>query len=167
MSAVYRMCPACGDEFQSWVTRCPDCDEAIVETSDPASLRAGPPSEDLPSARELHCLAVGVVARIREVSEQLQRAGIANRIDRDPQSLGDEGDIVGGFGQNVRLGVYVREAELAAAQAALHDLNIRDLHDVPDEVGDPNLELDACPACGEAIDEDAAECASCGLAFGG
>jgi hypothetical protein len=59
--------------------------------------------------------------------------------------------------------VFVHAEDLARAREIEQRLLRESLHDLPTE---PDAHRDdACPACGEPLAADAAECAECGLVF--
>jgi hypothetical protein len=156
-----KTCPSCGGEFQSWVARCPDCDVALG-SGPPPQRPAPPPEPAFPPAAELHCLRRGDVWYLREIAEHLAQEGIASRIDADP----DAGSAPRGRGRGrgPSLGLYVRPEDAARAAGIDHDYHVANAPDTGAARG-PGEALEACPACGERLAEDARECPGCGLEF--
>jgi len=169
MDLPTRYCPRCGDEFQPHIEVCPDCEEALVLEPPQAG---GAAAETLPPAQELTCVAHGNSWDVRGLAEELQDAGLSCRIDRYPPVASQEkageadspGRGIGGFGQGVRLGVYVRPGDAAHA-AELHQSRLRATLDGGDADAPAGGEEAGCPACGTATDPGVEECPECGLHF--
>jgi hypothetical protein len=164
---TYKGCPSCGGEFQSWVEMCPDC-ELPLQVGPVAPRPVAPPAPELPPARELHCLRTGDPWHLREISEALQEAGIAHRIDRQPAA--EEGGAAAGRrtrggGRAGTLGLFVRREDVAAAAQVEHDLHLGRTHGPETVAHRPGDALEACPACGEALPRGASACGGCGLEF--
>ena len=163
-AAMFKHCPACGGEFQPWVSRCPDCDVALeLGSGTPAPARR---SSELPPARELTCLEKGDPRALHEIAERLQAQGLSSRIDVYPPDGAIRPPARRGSGEvSARFGLYVRPAEIEAARRIRSD-HLREV--VPDAAspeGDAGAALAACPACGAELDDSAAACAACGLEF--
>jgi hypothetical protein len=163
-----KICPSCGDEFQLWATRCPDCDVALGFSAPAPRVE---PAETLPPATELALLEQGEPWALRALAERLQEHGISSRIDTVPPRGSLDGPAErsrsGQAGRATRLGLYVRRDDgPAAAELAREHLASR-LPDLPDGAAAEDRDPDpsGCPACGEAAPPDAAECPACGLAF--
>jgi hypothetical protein len=159
---VFKHCHSCGQEYQSWVTVCPDCnvplDLAPGETlAPPTRSRSIAPLEDPV------LLKVGEPWELRALAESLQERGISSQIDSHPLGAAISGSRAGSRAQAARLGIYVGRADLAAVREFADELAARELPeaDAPEVSHDPT----ACPACGEPTPENAAACASCGLEF--
>ncbi|MBW2242753.1 MAG: hypothetical protein JRH01_12285 [Deltaproteobacteria bacterium] len=171
MNESVKNCPSCGDEFQAWVERCPDCNIPLV-IGGSGSAGAEKAAPEFPPASQLEKVLVGGPWQTRGLADRLAEAGIPCRVDSyPPDSELDTGGsaAAGNFGQGGRgidLGVYVREAdheraiEIAAAYQT-EGLPELDEHDTPE----PGTELDACPGCGEPLAADATGCEECGLEF--
>jgi uncharacterized protein with PIN domain len=160
---MFKVCPDCRGEFQSWVERCPDCNVALQLGS--ADALPAAPARELPPARELSCVERGDPRALHEIAERLQLAGISCRIDAYPP---DEPIRLGGrrgSGVATTFGLYVRPADAERA-TELRTQHIQ--QSLPESVGyevAAGTELHDCPACGEPIAETARECAACGLEF--
>jgi hypothetical protein len=160
---MFKVCPSCGGEFQTWVTSCPECGVALVLASE------APPREapaELPPARELTCIAKGDPRALREIAERLQAAGLSCRIDAWPP---DEPIRLGGrrgTGVATSFGLYVRAEDAESALEVRTQLVRDSLPEAADVELAAGAELSACPACGEPLAEAAARaCAACGLEF--
>jgi hypothetical protein len=158
---MFKVCPSCRQEYQSWASVCADCDVPL-DVAREAS--AAPP---LPPAASLILLRLEGPWYLQELAEVLQGHGISSRIDSDPPGAPVGGPAVAtrqGFrGQATRLGIYVRAEDLEAAREIDEGFAASRLRDVPatDVPRDPS----ACPACGERIPETAPSCLACGLEF--
>lgn len=122
---------------------------------------------DLPPAAELQCLRVGAPREIAELAEQLALAGVPCRVDAHPPGKPIRAPRRRSFGMGFDVGLYVRPAEAAAAEALLRDRLAARGAEVPTSAAAPGTELAACPACGHALDAGAAACSDCGLEFPG
>jgi hypothetical protein len=157
-----KTCPSCGGEYVHRIAVCPDCGETLVLVGEalPETLS---PGVDLPPASQLKRVRSATTSWAKSFSELLSEAGVPHRIEieRDQEQTTPPS---ARFGERLCT-VYVREQDLAEAQRvdALH-LRMQ-IPDVPEqgELAPPGE--DRCPACGEAVDLSAEECASCGLAF--
>ena len=160
---MFKHCPECKGEFQPWVTLCPDCGVALQTAPDQPSPKA---QRELPPAHELVCMERGDPRALLEVAERLQAEGLSCRIDVHPpetpiRPLARQGSgaIAKGFG------LYVRAADLEAARRIQTEHLRRSLPEAAGEALATGSELVDCPACGAALAEGAASCASCGLEF--
>lgn len=171
MNEPVKNCPSCGDEFQAWVERCPDCDVplAIGGGGKRASEDTRP---ELPPAGQLECVLIGGPWQTRGLAERLSEEGIACRVDAHPPETGigtDGGVAAARFGQagrGIHLGVYVLAADQLRATEISATFQAEAMPEVDgQEVPEPGTELDACPGCGEPLAEDATGCAECGLEF--
>jgi hypothetical protein len=165
LDAMFKACPECGGEFQSWVARCPDCDVALVITSG-ASPSARPAPRMLPHASELVCIERGDPWHLRELAERLQEQGVSCRIDVHPQTGRSQAPAQGGAGaRGTQFGLYVRAEDAALAQQLRSDHLAAVVPDAHAPSFEPGAALSECPACGEPLAEGAARCASCELEF--
>jgi predicted amidophosphoribosyltransferase len=145
---VFKLCSGCGQEYQSWVSVCPECNLSLdLPAGAPlvADERAAPAIEDpvllrLDGTWALHALA-----------EALQEQGISSRIDTHAQG-------------GVRLAIYVSRAHAAAAHAIAEELVAQTLPDL-ETIAAVDHGPSACPACGAPTPESAAACSECGLEF--
>jgi len=159
---MFKHCTKCKGEFQQWALRCPDCGVALEIASDEAA--AGPPAErGLPPASELVCVERGDPWRLHELAEQLQAQGISCRID--PYARPAAARPPRGGASSRDFGLFVLVADLDAAQRVRTEHLKRVVPDAGALTGEPGAPLSDCPACGAALDEGAASCASCGLEF--
>lgn len=169
MNEPVKNCPSCGDEFQTWVERCPDCDVPLTIGGGESTAAA---AVDLPPASQLECVLVGGPWQTRGLAERLSEEGIACRVDAHPPDTDidtDGGAAAARFGQagrGINLGVYVQQADRERAtdlSAVFQAEGMPELdgHETPE----PGTELDACPGCGEPLAADATGCAECGLEF--
>jgi predicted amidophosphoribosyltransferase len=143
---VFKACPSCGEEYQSWVSRCSDCDVALDIASGgvPApTVPAAPPAE----LRDLVLLHSEGAWYLRELAEALAAHDIPSRIEKGAPALS----------------LFVRRADLEAAREVAREFA---------EARLPALEADStshdpsgCPACGEPLAADASACGACGLEF--
>ncbi|MCP5057647.1 MAG: hypothetical protein GY937_13125 [bacterium] len=168
MNEPVKNCPSCGDEFQAWVERCPDCHVPLaVGGGDGAGAENLPP--EFPPASQLEKVLVGGPWQTRSLADRLAEAGIACRVDSYPPESDLDTGGGGSFGQagrGIDMGVYVRAADheraLEIAEAfQTEGLPELDDHDTPE----PGTELDACPGCGETLAPEATGCGECGLEF--
>jgi hypothetical protein len=142
-----KRCPSCGEEYLHTVAICAECGVALVLASEPVL------EPDLPPVSELRRVRSASLAWARGLSERLAAADIEHRIEPEDSPRGQP-----------LCSVYVRAEDLAQA-ARLDAEHLRSqIPDVPEGFV-PAAGDDRCPACGEAADLSAAECASCGLAF--
>ncbi len=155
----YQICPSCKGEFTLVVDRCSECDVDLVA---PDSAMGDP--DHFPPASELTCVRVAPAQWIEAVSEGLEQRDIPHRVE--PVAPGDipEGVEVVGTGELV--GLFVADDGLAAAREIDQAIAAQVL---PEQHAEPlpQGEAESCPACGEELAADAAECPECGLAFGG
>ncbi|MGH0028999.1 MAG: hypothetical protein ACQGVC_04355 [Myxococcota bacterium] len=150
-------CPECRAEYLWSATRCGDCDVALVSESALGDASVA----ELPPASELVCIRAAAVGWCQGLSVELSEAGIAHRIE---VAADDEEDgTVRRPGANLPYGVYVREADAAAAAEVDAAFMKRQIPDMPEDAGGGDDE--SCPACGEAVAASADECPECGLAL--
>ncbi len=155
----YQICPTCKGEFTLAVDRCSECDVELVSPDAPT----GDP-DHFPPAVELTCIRVAPVQWIDALSAGLEQREIPHRVE--PVGPGDMPEGVEPVGTGELVGLFVaddgiavaREMDQAIAAQVLPEQHVDEL---------PEGEVEACPACGEDLAADAAECPECGLAFGG
>src|SRR5688572_20832855 len=156
---MFKHCPECGQEYQQWVTRCADCDVALVLAgSEPLAAREREPDrspEPPPDDRAL--VKVDDPGPLHELAEVLQEQGISSWVEAHtlPAQQARGGP---------RLGLSVRRADLDAARTIAEELMASSLHDL-EGVELPEYDASSCPACGEPTPENAAACGACGLEF--
>ncbi|MCP3986575.1 MAG: hypothetical protein GY723_19500 [bacterium] len=168
MNEPVKNCPSCGDEFQAWVERCPDCNVPLTIGGE--NTDAGDTTPEFPPAHQLEKVLVGGPWQTRSLAERLSERGVPCRVDAyPPEAQIDSGADGGSFGQaghGIDLGVYVKAADLERATEISAELQAEgmpglDGHEAPE----PGTELDACPGCGEPLAADAPGCGECGLEF--
>jgi hypothetical protein len=162
---VFKYCPTCGGEFQLWVSVCPDCKAALVESAVAVAPPTPPPPEELPHARELVCVERGDPWHLRELAEALNEQGISCRIDVHPPDAAIPPPARRGAATQTRFGLYVRAADRARAEQLRGEHLERAVPDAAGLAGEPGALLADCPACGAPLAEGATSCASCGLEF--
>ncbi len=147
-------CPQCGGEYLATALECADCRIPLVHEL--AEV------EELPLVDELTCVRAASIGWAQQLSGRLAEAGISHRI----QVVDDDGqeDVRRTPNQRLPFGVYVLEADLAAARGIDEEHMRGEIPDLPDELDAPPGE--GCPACGADFAADAAECPDCGLALG-
>jgi rRNA maturation protein Nop10 len=158
MSADYKVCPDCREEFTLATSACGVCGVTLVF---PGDLEPEAVPEEFPPVDQLSCVRVGPLPWTRALSDTLTEAGIAHRVERDTRSLEDGGAGSERFGGQEVYGTWVRPDEHALASevdAALF------AHFEPDAQAEA-AEDDLCPACGDRLPADAVECPGCGLCF--
>ena len=155
-----RRCPECGEEYVHTVAVCPDCGVALVLEGESIPAPSAP-VDDLPPASELVRVRTATLGWAYSFSDLLAEEGVPHRIEAE-----DDGVKVAGARREEQVcSVYVLpEDRERAAQLDAQHLRTQ-IPDVPEDRGDIVPAEDRCPACGERADLDAAECASCGLAF--
>lgn len=157
---MFKHCHSCGQEYQSWVTECPDCHVPLH--SAPGEPLAPPTrSGSIAPLEDPVLLKLGEPWELRALAESLQERGISSQIDSHP--LGGSLARAGSRAQAARLGIYVARANLAAVREFTEELAAleRSESDAEAVAHDPG----ACPACGEPTPENAPSCATCGLEF--
>lgn len=156
---MFKHCHSCGQEYQSWVSVCPDCNVPLqLAPGEPL----GPPSSgSIAPLEDPVLLKLGEPWELRALAELLQERGISSQIDSHP--LGASLSRAGSRAEAARLGIYVGRADLAAVRELADELAARAQpeSDAAGVAHDPG----SCPACGEPTPEDATACASCGLEF--
>lgn len=156
-----QLCPECRAEYTLAVTRCAECDVALVA---PHAVPEEQAPEALPPVSELACVRVAPLAWMRALSGGLQELGVTHRIepaqakDAPPDQRPDV------FGGVQLFGLYVRPEDLERAQGLDGQIAAQLL---PEEA--PALdegEQETCPACDTPLGEADTECSDCGLQFG-
>ncbi len=156
-----KLCPSCRTEYVRTAERCSDCGAVLVFAEDFTPPPSEAAAEQLPPAAELALVRSGTPSDLEGFAELLQELGISSRIDSYPPGTPTGGAKAGRAG--LRLGLYVRERDLAPAVGAVEEHLLSEL---PDAVA-PGArgELSACPACGASLMLEASGCADCGLEF--
>ena len=167
MTALPKICPSCGAEYQPWVDQCKDCGCALEHpsTAPAPAASAVPRGPELPPAHELVCLRVGDPWLVREAAEALSDAGIACRVDVYPPAGTAVASEQRSTGLASRLGLYVRPQDAEVAARVEHEHQLLRTPDAPPDLTAPGQALDACPACGASLAETAESCGECGLEF--
>ena len=159
MSHEVKLCPECGEEYTLTARECADCRIALVL---PGELAAAPGPQGFPPISELECVRVGPLPWTRALSEALETAEIAHRVERDTRKVEEGGVDPRRFGGEDVFGTWVRPVDLQAAreidQALFGHL-------------EPGESLaaggqDRCPACEEPLGDQTLECPGCGLHLG-
>jgi hypothetical protein len=167
MESLPKICPSCRVEYVQSALRCADCDVALEAWSPEAAAapvsRGGPA---LPPAAELVCLRTGTPIELEALAETLAAEGISSRIAGHPPEGPLQNPRRRSFGMGASMGIYVREEDARAAIPIVQEFLAASLGE---SLSGPDVgaELDACPACGTALEADAASCAECGLEFAG
>lgn len=157
MPELVAVCPDCGSEFQSHVTRCIDCG---------AQTRSTWASPDLPRVEREQVAAFGFslpadseasAVRItsdlgwaKRLGSLLERRGVPCRINVDYDAS-----------ENPNYAVCVKEEDLDRA----NEIDREHLQiEMPGGAGYTELPpADECPACGSHVSFEETECPSCGL----
>lgn len=165
----YKVCPRCGGEYRLEIERCVDCGielvfpgeegtgegeaeaaEEWVEEDPAAALPYTGPLHELPPSDDLVCICCAHAGPLQALSQELDEAGIAHRLEPAPFGMSEVGCLY----------VLQRDGDAAAAIDAGQGR-------VP--LDDPELqaELSTCPVCGAAHSLEARECPGCGLGLSG
>lgn len=149
-------------EYRLSAEVCADCRVPLVHAE---SLPAEEALEDFPPVDQLACVRVAPLAWIQALSMGLQEQGVTLRVERARAEDAPDGQRADVFGEAGQLfGLYVRSEQLALAREL--DGSIAALLLPEDAEPLEEGEVDACPACGELLPDDALECPGCGLGFG-
>lgn len=151
----YQICPSCKGEFTLAVDRCSECDVDLVAP--------GGDGDGFPPASELTCVRVAPVQWIEALSGALEQSEVPHRVE--PLTADQIPEGVEAVGTGELFGLFVDEAGVGPAREFDRAIAAQVL---PEQDVDalPEGEVEACPACGEDLPADAAECPECGLAFG-
>lgn len=152
---IPKLCPRCREEYVATVERCPACGVALVAAPD--AVLEDP--EALPPASELVRVRVEHPSWIETLAEELAAEGIPSRVELVAA------DRPATRGAPAPCALYVRPADAERARAVDAALLRSQLPDLPEHVSSEWSDAEACPACGAALEPEAAECAGCGLAF--
>jgi hypothetical protein len=154
MESAYKVCPRCHSEFLPSVELCGDCGLPLVWEGE-ATEPHGDGGLVLSSREGLVLVREAELGWARGLAQALARAGIPHRLDPGPAG-----------GPGVRWVVSVGAADAVRAQAVDADYARSELPDLEDShPPEASASEDACPACGEPVGGDAAECPGCGLVF--
>ncbi|MEK7704412.1 MAG: hypothetical protein AAB426_05590 [Myxococcota bacterium] len=155
-------CPACRSEFISTVSRCRNCDVALVAALAPMDDFATPEGmATLLADKELAAVMTGVHVELHRVQRLLASDRVASVIGAES----DEANVEPGMHARFRLLVAAEDTERAAAV-------FRRLWE--ERVGAEGLDgatpstvsIESCPACGTSVPAAAPECPECGLFLG-
>lgn len=156
-----KLCPECLCEFRASVEICSDCGVPLVH---PDEVAEDVGDEDLPGIGELVPIRVAAVPWIRGFSELLQDAGIAHRVGPPPEPAQKSG--AERRSHDLGMALYVLPEDQERARV-LDGEYLRS--QIPDAGAEPEERQhddgERCPACGESVSSDDAECGSCGLPF--
>lgn len=152
---IPKLCPRCREEYVATVERCATCDVPLVAAAEVAFEAAG----DLPPAAQLVRVRVEHPSWIETLAEQLAEQGIPSRVELVAS------DRPATRGAPAPCALFVRPEDAERARAIDAELLRSQLPDLPEDVSSEWSEAEACPACGAALEPEAAECAGCGLAF--
>jgi hypothetical protein len=161
---VFKICPACGEEFRATVSRCSDCDVELVFPG--AAVAAAAPAVE---AEPLLLLKTDEPRALEQLAQHLSGHGISSRIDSYPprEPIGGaqamRRDAAGD--QAARLGIYVPAQHLETAYDLAQQLLRSHMPAPPGEAGEDKALLEACPACGTALEGRIDACGECGLEF--
>jgi hypothetical protein len=164
----YKVCPDCGGEYRRDIERCADCGTLLVfpaEIAEDEELEEDEPAPDfpeetpivgplhaLPPSDDLVCICCRPHPFLPKISQALDEAGIAHRLEAAPYALPKD--------RVVCLYVLEEDGDAAAeVEAGVGSLNV--------ENPDVFAELSACPACGTPRVAGSGVCKSCGLVLGG
>jgi hypothetical protein len=166
----YKVCPDCGGEYRLDIERCADCGTVLVfpgqapagedddeeedeEWAEPDLIDVLPyagPERELPPGDDLVCICCRPIGTLHKLSQLLNQAGIAHRIDPAP------------YNPSVSSGcLYTLPADGEAA-AAVDD----GMWNAAIEGADLERELTVCPACETPHAPGAHQCSNCGLVIG-
>jgi len=145
---MFKACPSCGEEYQHWVSRCPDCDVALDLAREAAPGSGAPIAASEAEEREdLVLLHTEGPWYLRELAEALAARDIPSRIVKGAAALG----------------LYVAPGDLEAAREVAQEFAEARLPALDAEPA--SHDASACPACGEPLAAEAAACGACGLEF--
>jgi hypothetical protein len=154
------VCPRCGGEYLASAELCGDCSLPLVWEGEAPGSSAEDGLVLAPGEGQV-VLREAELAWARGLGKALAAAGIPHRLDppgtRAAQGRGQAGS---------RWGVLVAEGDAPRAAAVDAEYARSELPDLGASELGPSLAEDRCPACGEPVAADAAECAECGLVFG-
>ena len=159
----YQICPGCHEEYTLSVTRCVECDVALV-APDEITHERDAQEVPFPPASELTCIRVAPLAWIRALSDTLEQSAMGHRVEPANPKDAPEDQNPEGFGDVDLFGLYVEAGDVAAAREIDGAIAAQV---IPEDA--PLLaegEVDACPACGDELPADTLECPGCGLVFG-
>jgi hypothetical protein len=160
MTLPPKLCPRCGEEYLHTALECVHCEVALVHPDQAGQVSA----YELPPPSELRRIRAAGAGWVVSLSERLAEREIPHRVEPLDEAEADAQG--GGAGP---YGVYVREEDFEAAKAIDTAYLKREMPDLDESQLEEALaggDDDACPACGDPVAPDAAECAGCGLALG-
>jgi predicted amidophosphoribosyltransferase len=152
---IPKLCPRCREEYVATVERCATCDVPLVAAAEVTFEAAG----DLPPTAQLVRVRVEHPSWIETLAVRLAEQGIPSRVELVAS------DRPATRGAPAPCALFVRPEDAERARAIDAELLRSQLPDLPEDVSSEWSEAEACPACGAALEPEAAECAGCGLAF--
>jgi hypothetical protein len=154
-----RVCPECDEEYRPEIATCADCGAELVDRAlDEQGRPLAEPAQAAGEQVTLVALYAGPAAALRPLAEALAAAGIAQKLLPIPNQSGLTLAVAqedGARAMEALAGFHGRGTELGLSELA-----------ATFHAGDDAQEH-ACPACGAAVPEDAAECPDCGLEWSG
>jgi hypothetical protein len=158
-----KLCPECLCEFVPSAQTCSDCNVPLVHPDD--IERDSGEEEELPPIAELVPVRIAAVDWIRGFSEVLQDADIAHRVGAPPRPGENSAAERRSHDQGMAIYVLPKDHE----QAILLDTEYLRAQ-IPDAAGHDSdapthADGDGCPACGDPVGPEDAECGGCGLPF--
>lgn len=156
-----KICPRCGEEYLPTVSLCVDCGVALIAEGEVAARAAAESEFALSASSELVAVRSAGAAWIAGLAESLEAAGVPCRVEVMGAAAGRAGRAAGG----VRCTLLVRPEDADRAARVDVEFARTQIPDLPDQINSSWTEIDACPACGAALAQSAAECAECGLVF--
>jgi hypothetical protein len=156
------MCPQCGSEFVATAERCSDCNVALVHPDEMVDEET--PADELPPISEMAPVRIASVEWIRGFSEVLQDADIPHRVGPPPET--DDATGAQRRSHDLGMALYVLPDDHAQAVVLDNEYLRSQIPDAPDAEDDARrADSDGCPACGDPVGPDDAECPGCGLPF--
>lgn len=151
-----KLCPQCGEEYLHTVATCGDCGVPLVDESELARRQEETAPSELPASEELASLRSADPSWIRALSEALSVERIPHRVELvEAKSRARGGRCV----------LLVRREDTERALGIDAQVARSQIPDLPEGSSAGWSESESCPACGEAVDASAHECAGCGLVF--
>ncbi len=158
-----RVCVDCGEEYRPEIAQCADCggdlEDRHLGEDEPGMIAEPQLPEWRPTPPPPDHRAVFHTSQARDVAplaEKLAEADIEFHLHPESE------------GHGVRFGIYVSEADAAAALRAIApvvDAEAEGL-DVIEKDFDPASGYGSCPACGTRLASGSVACPECGLAVG-
>jgi hypothetical protein len=151
-----RRCPRCREEYVATAITCVDCGVALVSEGELGEA----PVTELPASDALVQVRVENPVWIRALAERLAEEGIPSRVELlDSDSLAARR-------HGAPCSLWVRPEDAERARQVDAALRRSQLPDLPEDASPEWRDAEGCPACGSALEPEAAECSECGLSFG-